>query len=228
MNNLQKIGGVAALLEAIIYVSAFVFFGAFWDFPSGAGIEQKLVFMKENQVIFTIVNFIMYVGFGIVLAVLVLALHERLRSNADIFSKMAVIFGVIWVGLVIMSGMIANIGIETVVVLSATEPEQAWSVWLAIASIVEGLGGGNEIVGGLWVLLLSIAALTGNNLSKKLNYLGLFVGLAGILTVYPADILTEIFGLSQIVWFSWLGLLMLQEPLKLTNSSGNEVVTNAI
>ena len=33
MNNLQKIGGVAALFEAVIYISAFVFFGAFFCWP---------------------------------------------------------------------------------------------------------------------------------------------------------------------------------------------------
>jgi hypothetical protein len=30
-------------------------------------------------------------------------------------------------------------------------------------------------------------------LSKKLNYLGLLVGLAGLLTVYPAEIMTQVF-----------------------------------
>ncbi|NQZ28168.1 MAG: hypothetical protein HRT55_17845 [Colwellia sp.] len=35
------------------------------------------------------------------------------------------------------------------------------------------------------------------------------MGLAGILTIYPAEVLTEIFGLGQIVWFVWLGKIML-------------------
>ena len=53
----------------------------------------------------------------------------------------------------------------------------------AINTVVEGIGGGNEIVGGLWILLLSIAALKGNELHKTLNYLGVFVGIVGILTI---------------------------------------------
>lgn len=83
------------------------------------------------------------------------------------------------------------------------------TVWVVINTIVEGLGGGNEVVGGLWVVLLSIAALKVNELPKLLNCLGLFIGFVGILTIYPAEILTEIFGLGQIVWFSWLGVAML-------------------
>lgn len=211
MINLQKLGGIAALLEAILYMSAFIFFGFFWDFPSDAGVGIKLVFLKENQLALAIVNLLMYVVFGIILAVLVLALHERLKGNAAALSQTASIFGLIWVGLVIACGMISNIGLRSVIELSGKEPEQARSVWLAIDSVTEGIGGGNEIVGGLWVLLLSIAALKSNAFCKKLNYLGLFVGAAGIFTVYPADILTEIFGLSQIIWFSWLGYIMLVE-----------------
>ncbi|MEW6983471.1 hypothetical protein AAD001_12540 [Colwelliaceae bacterium 6471] len=220
MNNLQKLGGMAALLEAIIYVSAFVFFGAFWNFPTDADSIQKFAFLAENQVILSVVNLIMYVLFGILLAVLVLAINERLKSNTPTLSQIAAIFGVVWVGLVIASGMIANIGLSAVLELSTKDPEQAMTVWLAIYSVVEGLGGGNEVVGGLWVLLLSFAALKGDVLSKRLNYFGIFVGIVGILTVYPAEVLTEIFGVSQIVWFSWLGFIMLTAPARKTKSSG--------
>jgi hypothetical protein len=209
LNKLQKIGGVFAIFEAIIYVSAFVFFGAFWNFPTDADSVLKFAFLAENQVILSIVNLIMYVLFGIFLAVLVLAINERLKSNTPTLSQIASIFGVVWVGLVIASGMIANIGLSAVLELSTKEPDQAMTVWRAIYSVVEGLGGGNEVVGGLWVLLLSFAALKGDELSKRLNYLGLFVGIVGILTVYPAEVFTEIFGVSQIVWFSWLGAVML-------------------
>ena len=219
MNNLQKAGGVAALLEAIIYVSAFVFFGAFWSFPADADSVQKFTFLAENQIILSIVNFIMYVLFGIILAVLVLALHERLKGNAPTLSQIASMFGVVWVGLVIASGMIANIGLAAVLELSTEDPEQAMTVWRAIYSVVEGLGGGNEVVGGLWVLLLSFAALKCNELPKALNYFGLFVGIVGVFTIYPAELLTEIFGLGQIVWFFWLGIIMLLKPSELTSRS---------
>ncbi|MAA94954.1 MAG: hypothetical protein CML21_10625, partial [Rheinheimera sp.] len=139
----------------------------------------------------------------------VLALHERLKVNTPILSQMAAIFGVVWVGLVIASGMVSNIGLAVALELSVQQPEQAMTLWRTINAVVEGLGGGNEIVGGLWVLLLSIAALNGKALPTTLNYLGLFVGVVGILTIYPADIFTEIFGISQIVWFSWLGVVLL-------------------
>jgi hypothetical protein len=212
VSNLQKLGGLAAITEAIIYISAFVFFGAIWGFPTDISTIQKLAFLAESQLVLSIVNLVMYVLFGIVLAVLVLALFERFKHKSPALSQLAVIFGVIWVALVIASGMIANIGLATVIQVAAKNHEQAMTIWLTISSVVEGLGGGNEVVGGLWVLLLSIAALKVNGLPKTLSYLGLFIGVAGVLTIYPAELLTEIFGLGQIIWFIWLGIVMLKEP----------------
>tara|TARA_R110000744_G_scaffold262275_4_gene376853 strand:- start:15083 stop:15751 length:669 start_codon:yes stop_codon:yes gene_type:complete len=210
VNNLQKLGGVAALFQAIIYISAFVFFGAFWQYPVSASDAQKFLFLTDNQTILSIVNLTMYVIFGLLLAVLVLALHQRMTIKAPVLSQMASVFGVIWVGLVIASGMLANVGLNVVINLSTTNTEQAMTLWLVINTIVEGLGGGNEVVGGLWLLLLSIAGLKTIELPKLLNCFGLLIGFVGILTIYPAEILTEIFGLGQILWFSWLGIVMLR------------------
>jgi len=226
MTQLQRLGGVAAISEAIIYLSAFIFFGAYWEFPAGADAIQKFAFLADNQIILSVVHFIIYVLFGLFLAVLVVSIHERLKEKTPALAQLASVFGILWVGIVIASGMIYNIGLAAAIKFSVKDPEQAMTVWLTINTVVEGLGGGNEIVGGLWVLLLSIAALKSKIFSKKLNYLGLFVGLAGIFTVYPAEILTEVFGLGQLVWFAWLGIIMLKELTALTAHSGKDTLTH--
>jgi len=201
--------GIAAICEAVIYISAFIFFGAIWDFPADANSQQTFIFLAENQVILSVVNLTMFVIFGILLAVLVLGVHQRLKESSEVLSQLAAMFGIIWVGLVIASGMVANIGLDTVIKLSVTDSEQAMTIWKTINAIVEGIGGGNEVVGGLWVLLITIVAIKAKSFSKSFNYLGLLVGLSGIATIYPAEVLTEIFGVSQIVWFLWLGILLL-------------------
>ncbi|MBU2876442.1 DUF4386 family protein [Aliiglaciecola lipolytica] len=209
MNKLQKLAGVAALFEAAIYISAFIFYGGFWDYPVSSDDTLKFIFLTNNQVVLSVVNLAMYVVFGVFLAVLVLAIHQRMHTKVPVLSQIATAFGIIWVGLVIASGMIANVGLGAVIDLSVKNPEQAMTLWVVINTVVEGLGGGNEVVGGLWVLLLSIAGLKTGDLPKLLNCFGLFIGTVGILTIYPAEVLTEIFGLSQILWFSWLGVAML-------------------
>jgi len=212
LNNLQKIGGISAILEAVIYITAFIVYGAVLVYPpANADTVQELSFLSDNQIILSVMNLIMYVLFGILLAVLVLAIHQRLKEKSPALSQIASVFGLIWVGLVIATGMISNIGLISVIELGETEPEQAMLIWSSIGIVTEGLGGGNEIVGGIWVLLLSFGALRGRNLSTPLIYLGIAVGLAGILTIYPADVFTEIFGVSQIIWFIWLGIFMLRD-----------------
>ena len=59
--------------------------------------------------------------------------------------------------MVIASGMIANIGLTSVIEIGTEEPQKALTIWSSINVVSEGLGGGNEIVGAIWVLLLSVA-----------------------------------------------------------------------
>ena len=78
--------------------------------------------------------------------------------------------------------------------------------------MASGLGNGNgEILGGLWTLLVSVAALRAGGLPKGLNILGLMVGAVGIISIFPGlNDLVGIFGLSQLIWFVWLGIVLLR------------------
>jgi len=211
MSKLQKLGGFASIFEAVTYIGAFIYFGAFLAFPSSGDVAGKLAFLEQNHLGLALSNLVLYVFFGVALAVLVLATHERVSPKQTSLMKVASLFGYLWVGLVIAAGMIGNISLEVVIKLAEADQTMARTVWLATDAVVEGIGGGNELVGGIWVLLLSVAAIKANELSKGVNYLGLFVGAAGISTIYPASLLTEIFGLSQIVWFIYLGVVMIKQ-----------------
>lgn len=207
---MQTAGGWAALAEALIYVLVFLYYGAVLGAPADTSTAGRLAFLAEHRDgIFTI-TLLGYVGFGILLAVLVTALHDRLKHRAPALAQLAAVFGLIWVGLVIAAGMVSNIGLGAALKIAGEDAERARTLWLTINTVVEGIGGGNEIVGGIWVGLVSIAALRTEVLSRALNWLGVLVGVAGIATVYPSETLTEIFGLSQIAWFTWLGLHMLR------------------
>jgi hypothetical protein len=123
------------------------------------------------------------------------------------------VFGVIWSGLVLAAGMIANLGLGTVADLHAVDPPAAEPVWAALDTVQNGLGGGNELVGGLWVLLVSIAALRMAALPRGLCGLGVVAGAAGVATVVPAfEAVGAVFGIGLIVWFSWAGLQLIRSP----------------
>ena len=211
--KLQKIGGACATLEGLIYIIAFIFYGAILVYPdANASVNERLDFLAENHLIFLLLTFTSYILFGILLVVLVVAIHHRLKTYSPIRSQIISAFGIIWAGLVIASGMIDNISLNAVIEMGSKEPENAMLVFSATNIITEGLGGGNEIVGGIWVLLLSLTALKGHLFSKPLNFLGILVGVAGILTIYPLEIFTEIFGITQIAWFLWIGIFMIRKP----------------
>lgn len=214
MTQLQKWGGVAALYEALAYVIGMVGFILVVNLSEIADPLQKVAAIAENQSFLSLLHLIVYVVWGASLVVLSLALHERLGGSSSAIARTATAFGLIWATLVIASGMIYNIGMETVVSLQASDPTQAATVWLAIEAVFNGLGGGVEIVGGIWVLLLSWAALRNGGLPRALNYFGLLVSAAGLMTVVPAlgEIGGMVFGLTQIIWFVWVGIAMLRQP----------------
>jgi hypothetical protein len=153
-----------------------------------------------------------YIIFGIVLAVLALALYARLKDGTPTLAQAATAVGLIWAFVLVASGMIFNAGMAAVVGLHGANPAQAVSAWQAIEPVAQGLGGsGGELLGGLWVLLVSVAALRTGALPKALNWLGVAIGAAGVLSVVPAlGDLKYVFGLLQIVWFVWLGIVMLR------------------
>ncbi len=215
MNDLQKMGGVAALFGA---AKIMVGFAALFTLlaPTGYGTgdvdpDRFVAFLADNQAIMYIWKLIIFVVFGVFLVVLVLALYERMKAGSPAMVQTATAFGLIWAGLEIAGGMVANISVGTVVDLYGKDPSQAASVWLALDSVENGLGSGNEIVGALWVLLVSWAALRAGGLPRALNYLGVVIGVSGLLTVVPAlEVLGAVFGLGFIVWFVWVGIVMLR------------------
>ena len=79
---------------------------------------------------------------------------------------------------------------------------------LSMLYVPEALVGRVEIVGGIWVLLVTWAALLAGGLPRRLNYLGVVTGVAGVLTVVPAfGVLGIGFRLGEMVWFGWLGIV---------------------
>jgi hypothetical protein len=210
MKNLQKLGGMAALYAGIAYIVGMLGFLFIVGWPDDP--VQQVAVLVNNQVTQHILYVIVYQVWAVFLVVLTLALYDRLKADAPIMMQIATAIGIIWATLVIASGMIFNIGMDNVVSLYGTDPAQATTVWLAIESVSNAIGGGNEMLGGLWMLLISWAALQARGLPKALNYLGVGIGAAGILSALPGlGNVGLIFGLGQIMWFVWLGIIMLHQ-----------------
>lgn len=215
MQGLQRVGALAAGFCAFAYIAGFAALGTVLDPGRIDGAAQRLAFVLERKAQFQAVYVVVFMAFGIALVALAAALHERLAADprARTLMPVATPIAMIWAGLVIASGMIENIGLEAVAGLQPRDPMRALSTWTAVAVVQEALGGGIELVGGVWMLLVGAASLRTRAFARWLDGLAVGVGLAGILTVVPAlKDLAAVFGLGQIAWFGGIALALRGRP----------------
>jgi hypothetical protein len=221
--NLKKIGGLAALYCGIAYLLMIGYFLVIIDYPSITEQTDKIKMFADNYSGMFITYLLGYALFGIVLAVLSLSLYYRLKSTSPEGSRLIAVFGIMWGVLLTGSGMIFIQGMKTVIELYKINPEQAITVWIAIESSVLGLSFSNgELLGGLWTLLIGIVSLKTKTFNKPMNILAVAVGCAGMLSTVPVINSaggTGIYGIGQMVWFIWLGILL----LKSRNGEANEL-----
>ena len=126
-SDMQKIGGIAAIIEALAYIVGFavMFTVLMPDNADALNAAQRFAFALDKQAIIIPWHLFIYVFFGVVLVVLSLALHQRLAAHAEALTKVATAFALIWAGLVIAAGMIANTGLVAAAKLHAIDPLQA-------------------------------------------------------------------------------------------------------
>jgi Domain of unknown function (DUF4386) len=220
MKNLQKWGGVAALIDAATYLLAIGLFATVLA-PMGnteLAFGQFMAFFMGNQTIIFIWHLLMYLVNGTFLVILALALYERLKVGSPAMAQVATVLGLCWAVMVFASGFITIYGFEVLATLYGNEPAQAGMLKIVLDTITLGIDHSDRFLGCLWVILISLAALQSGALPKPLNYLGLLIGVPGVVsTVFPA--ITEVgiaFGLGIIVWWCWLGITLLRSSSNLS------------
>ncbi len=213
--KLQTIGGLASLICAATYLFGFAFLVTYLA-PLGFGtadLDPRAVihFIEVNPSFLILWNSVIYILNALALAVLVVALHARLCPPTKDWAGMTRAFGLIWCALVMGAGMIANVAVERAAIIAATDIDRAVTLWETLHAVELGLGGGNEIAGGIWILCVSIAGWIGRSLGKITNVLGLLTGASGLMTVIPAigDLTGALFGLGAIAWFIAIGLSLI-------------------
>jgi hypothetical protein len=208
----QKVGGIAALYLAAALVAAIPYFLLVVDYPDADTASAKVELIVDNLPSLYAMYLASYVLFGIALVVLALALWDRLRADAPSTMRIALVVGLLWSFALVASGLIFLFGMTTVEDLAQTEHAQAVLVWQAIEPVAMALGGGGgEVLGGLWVLLVSTVVLRGGRMSSALGWLGIVIGGLGLLSVVPPlQGATVGFGLLEIVWLAWVGVVLLR------------------
>jgi len=208
----SKAGGIGALVAAATFIFGIALFvTSLSDYvEADATLAESVDFLVGHQGTLFAWYLVIFLVFGVAIIPLARALHGRLSDVSPLLSDISAVFAYIWAGLMFATGMISNIGITAVADLAETNPSAAESLQSSIRTVTDGLGGGNELVGGMWILLVSIAAWGSRRLPTALNALGIASGAAGLITLIPglSDV-GMVFGLGSIVWFAWVGIVLL-------------------
>ncbi len=209
--NLRRLGGLSALILAAAYVVGCALNFTLLDTSSILDPVEKVSTLVGKQSLFSIWIFFIYVVFGVCLVFLARALDEQLRPAAPALARTATAFALIWAGLLIAAGNVYIAGLNNIAGAFAQNPAQATAAWLAIDSVHQGLSGTAEIPGGLWTLLVSLAALQAARFPRALSYLGVATGTAGLLTMIPLLFMPAVaaYALGHCAWWIWLAVLLL-------------------
>lgn len=217
----QHWGGVASITLALTYLFGFLLFFGFLDSTGYEAPERYLEFVILNRDTYFLGYLIIGIVFSFALMVLVQAMYRRFVEASPELMAFTSVVGYLWVGIVLASSLIFITSLEMIAKYHAIDPEQALVINRTISIVVDALGGGIELVGAVWVLVISYVGLKSKTYSAVLHYLGLFVAVAGILSLFSGlsflaksplfEATTAIFGLGQILWFIFLGAVMLRE-----------------
>lgn len=197
--------GMCFLFGMIVYITVFSF-GSYGDI--GKSIAPQLTLMSTYSALMYLWYFVIYIVFGVALMVFQIAIKPHLQTGW--FASIALVFGYFWSGLTIASGMLANIGTHMVLELMGVSQELAISLWYTLQMLINGIGGGNELVGGIWLLLLGLSYKADLIIERWLRVVAIVFGGIGLFTAVP--ILTdlgEIFGIGSMVWFLVMGCYQL-------------------
>jgi len=213
MASLNRRGGASALFIAASYVFGFALFAGVIDRTGYDGPGGDIAFVSDHFGLLSAAIICLYPLAACALCVLTIALRERLGalSGKGGWSDVAALFGAFWAALLFASGFVGLVGMEAVVGLAASAPATARSAWTALPITQDALGGGIELVGGVWMALISALSLRAGLTGKALGVLGIAIGAVGMATVVPAMTgWVDVFGLGQIVWFALLGTTLIR------------------
>ena len=205
-------GAIAVFGMALCYISMAVIFFGLITLPAGLDTLGRLQYVLQQHYLLVAIGYgIGYLLFVVLLAILLQALRQVIADAQSAVAGLAERFGQVWLVLMMASGMVALISMDMTLRLLDSSTEQALALHNSYQLLTNALGGGIELVGGLWALLLSLAGLKHPILPKSLHRLGIIVGSLGIATVlHTLPYLKDAFGITQFIWFIWLGVALLR------------------
>lgn len=212
MRNVTTAGGVAAFYIAAAYSAAIPYFLRVVNYPGVVDPVEKVALLRAHYRSLYAMHLVVYECVALALIVLAVALHERMRVATPVWARITMVLGLTWAALLLASSMVFNYGMGAVIELHAVDPMRAAWTWQVIETVAQGTGGaGGELLGGLWMLALSSAAYRARAFPRGVIGFAAVIGVIGLVSIVPALRDAGVaFGVLQIVWFAWVGVVLLR------------------
>jgi hypothetical protein len=212
---LKPLAGAAFIGMALCYITLFVIYGAVLSIPTDVSTADKIAYLVENKNLFNFTFVLGYVLFSCLLCFCVYVISGLYQQVSQPAMAMATLFGYFWVVVLLCTGMIGITANELLASFSFANPAAAEAIYYSRTLLIESLGGGIEFIGGVLLLILGVVSWRHGVLSKSLSVFTLIKGVIGIVTlICPDAVLRDLFGITGIVWFIWMGIVMIKTPLE--------------
>jgi len=201
MTLFKKLAAISAVYGGLSYIGGIFVYLQLLKYDSVSTAGEQLSIIGNNPVLVHITTLHIYVIFSFGIILLATYLYLKLKDQQQVLGLFSLVSGVIWSTLLIASGFI-TMGV-TALLMNGTPVSELAAAWQAIDIVSNALGGGNELIGGVFTGLVSLALYKAHYSSLATSLLGTVVFIGGIISALPylADVGIGIFVISQILWF---------------------------
>lgn len=201
MKTLKKLATISAVYGGISYIGGIFVYLQLLKYDTATSASEQLVIISNHSVLVHITTLHIYVIFSFAIILLATYLYLKLKAQQPILGLLSLITGVLWATILIASGFISMA--VTALLMNGTTAGDLTAAWQAIDIISNALGGGNELIGGVFTGLVSLALYKARLSSMFTSLLGALVFAGGTVSALPylTDIGIGIFVISQIFWF---------------------------
>lgn len=201
MTSFKKLAVISAVYSGLSYIGGIFVYLQLLKYDSATSASEQLNIISSNPILVHITTLHIYVIFSFGIILLATYLYLKLKNEQPILGLLSLITGVLWATILIASGFISMA--VTTLLMDGTATSDLAVAWQTIDIISNALGGGNELIGGVFTGLLSLAMYKARYSGVVTSILGALVFIGGTISALPylADIGIGIFVISQILWF---------------------------
>lgn len=201
MTLFKKLATISAVYGGLSYMGGIFVYLFLLQYDSVTSASEQLTIISNNPVLVHITTLHIYVIFSFGIILLATYQYLKLKDQQSVLGLLGLITGVVWATILITSGFI-SMGV-TALLMNGTTASELVSTWQAIDIVSNALGGGNELMGGVFTGLVSLAMYKARYSSVATSVLGGLVFIGGIVSALPyiTEVGIGIFVISQISWF---------------------------